>query len=164
MDLLVSIESTALGVWVRQSPSLLAFPTILALHTVGLGFLVGVSATIDLRILGFGSRKRPGSTASATASMEAYYPIMWVGFWVNAASGVVLTIAFATVRLTDPFFYLKLVFIALAVAVIYLIRNRLRDPSLDEISMLPTKFLALASLVCWTGAIVTGRLLAYFGG
>ena len=160
MDLLVSIESTAIGVWVRQSPSLLAFPTILALHTVGLAFLVGVSATIDLRVLGFGSRKRPASMAS----MEAYYPIMWVGFWINAASGVLLTIAFATVRLTDPFFYLKLVFIALAVVAVYLIRNRLRDPSLDEISMVPTRLLALASLVCWTGAIVTGRLLAYFGG
>jgi hypothetical protein len=96
--------------------------------------------------------------------MEAYYPIMWIGFCVNAASGVLLTIAFATVRLTDPFFYLKLVFIALAVAAVYLIRNRLRDPSLDENTMFPTKLLALASLVCWTGAIVTGRLLAYFGG
>ena len=35
------LEGSALGVWTRESPSIWAYPTILTLHTVGLGVLVG---------------------------------------------------------------------------------------------------------------------------
>ena len=35
------IETTALSIWLRESPSLWAFPFVLILHTVGLAFLVG---------------------------------------------------------------------------------------------------------------------------
>ena len=46
------VESTALSQWVIGSPSMFAFPGILTLHAIGMGFAVGISAAIDLRILG----------------------------------------------------------------------------------------------------------------
>ena len=46
------LESSAFSVWVNESPSLLAFPGILAAHTIGLGLLVGLNAALDLRLLG----------------------------------------------------------------------------------------------------------------
>ena len=70
MSFLASIENSALAAWVRESSSLLAYPTILFMHTVGLGFLVGLNAAIDFRILGF-ARKLP------LAPMESFYRIMW---------------------------------------------------------------------------------------
>ena len=36
----------------RESPSVWAFPTILTLHTTGMGILVGASWLLDLRLLG----------------------------------------------------------------------------------------------------------------
>lgn len=36
----------------RESSSLFAFPGILAVHTVGLGFLAGLNGAVDLRLLG----------------------------------------------------------------------------------------------------------------
>ena len=46
-----SIEQNALGVWVRESPSLLAFPFILYLHTLGLALLAGLSVGLAVWLL-----------------------------------------------------------------------------------------------------------------
>ena len=91
MDFLVSLEQTAFAAWVRESSSLWAYPTILILHTIGLAFLVGINAAIDLRIAGFGS-------GEPIAPMEKLFPVMWIGFWINAVSGLALTIADATTK------------------------------------------------------------------
>ena len=47
------VEQSALSTWIRESPSVSAFPSILTLHTLGMGFLAGTNAAMDLRILGF---------------------------------------------------------------------------------------------------------------
>src|SRR6266540_6938089 len=91
MSFLLTLENSAFGAWVRESSSLWAYPTILFLHTIGLGFLVGLNAAIDLRILGV-ARKRP------LAPMEEFYTIMWTSFWINALSGTALLIADATTK------------------------------------------------------------------
>ena len=81
--------------WVRESPSLLAFPTVLIFHTVGMGFLAGANIAVDLRILGFAPRV-------PLSLMERFFPVMSLGFFVNAFSGVLLLIAYPTKALTNP--------------------------------------------------------------
>ena len=160
MQFLASVENTRFSIWVRESSSLWAYPTILFMHTVGLGFLVGLNAAIDLRILGF-ARRMP------LAPMERFFGIMWAAFWVNAVSGTMLLVADATTKLTNTVFYIKLGFIALAVVNMVLIRRRIfRDPALDVDARPIGRFgrlLAATSLVFWGGAITAGRLMAYFG-
>ena len=158
MQFLTSIENTAFASWVRESSSLWAYPMILFLHTVGLGFLVGLNAAIDFRILGF-ARRMP------LAPMVKFYRVMWIAFWINALSGAALLAADATTKLMNPVFYFKLGFIALAVINMILIRRRVfGNPSLDlSPAGGPAKLLAAMSLVFWTGAITAGRLMAYFG-
>jgi hypothetical protein len=155
-SLFVWVESSAFSVWVRESNSVFAFPAILSLHTIGMGLVAGLNAAIDLRILGFAPRV-------PLMEMKRFFPLVWIAFWVNAASGVVLLIGYPTKALTNPVFYSKLVFIALGLAVLMLLKRHVfRDPRLDE-SPVPRKgrMLAVASLACWTGAITAGRLLAY---
>jgi hypothetical protein len=150
------IEQSTFSTWLRESPSLLVFPTILLLHTLGMGFLAGTNAAIDLRVLGVASKMR-------IAPMQQFYPLMWSGFWVNLATGIALVIAYPTQAFTNPVFYVKLGFIALAVTNTVMIRNAVfRDPALDE-RPVPTrwKILAAASLFFWAGAITAGRLLPY---
>jgi hypothetical protein len=53
MHLFHWIEGTGFSTWVRESPSLFAYLTILFFHTVGLAFLVGPSIAIVARVLGF---------------------------------------------------------------------------------------------------------------
>ena len=46
------LEGTSVGLWMRESPSVWAFPTVLTLHTTGMAILVGASWLLDLRLLG----------------------------------------------------------------------------------------------------------------
>jgi len=147
------LETSALSVWVRESPSVFAFPIILACHTIGMGFLAGMNAAIALRLLGFA----PGVPLAAARRV---FPVLWAGFWLNAVSGVVLLIGYPTKALTNPVFYFKLLCVALGLVVQTVIRRRLLE---DEQSDVPFwgKMFACASLAVWTAVIFSGRFLAY---
>ena len=158
MNVLQAIQDSSFCQWVRESESLFAFAGILLMHTIGMGFVVGVNATIDLRILGF-------APAVRLSALERFFPILWLGFWVNAITGTILLGADATSKLTNPDFYVKMVFIALAVVNLKMMRTRVfRDPLIDKVPpSRMAKMLAITSLVFWLGAITSGRLLAYVG-
>jgi hypothetical protein len=80
-----------------------------------MAFLVGLTAMIALRGLGF-ARGLP------LAPMERFFPLIIVGFWVNAVTGVILTMLAARSFFANPDFYIKLVAIAFA----WLPRHRLK--------------------------------------
>src|SRR5690242_15221181 len=155
VPLLVWIESTALSQWIVGS--LFAFPVILTLHAIGMGFAAGLGAMIALRILGV-ARHVPLS------ELRRFLPVLWAGFWLNAASGVLLLIGYPTKALTNPVFYLKLTLIAIAMVLVKRISGRLiRDADQGESTVISTglRRLAMVSLACWAGAVTAGRLLAY---
>jgi hypothetical protein len=145
------VESTAVSVWINQSPSLFAFPGILAAHTIGLGLLAGLNSALDLRLLGLARSIPP------TAFMRLL-PVMWFGLWVNVLSGIALLVAYLTKALTNPLFYLKLGLIAIALAILRSIVRRIHPaPPVSRM----TKMLGVASLVAWAATIAAGRFLAY---
>ena len=153
------VESTALSEWVIGSPSMFAFPGILALHAIGMAFAVGISVVLDLRILGV-ARGIP------LVEIRRFIPILWLGFWLNAVSGILLLIGYPTKALTNPVFYLKLLLIGVAMVLLVRIGRMAFDElapagGLDPGSSRRMRRLAIASLVCWTCAITAGRLLAY---
>jgi hypothetical protein len=152
------IEETAFSTWVRESPSIWSFPVILLIHTVGMGLIVGVSAGIDLRILGMAPELR-------LAPLEKFLPILWFGFWSNAITGTMLLMADASMKLTNPDFYLKMAFIALSLINLSMIRKHVfRDPQIETGKFSSkARLLAWSSLFCWLVVITSGRLLAYVG-
>lgn len=155
----VWLENTAIGVWTRESPSIWAYPTVLTLHTIGLGVLVGANAIIDLRLLGFAPRL-------PLPSLSPLYRFMWAGFAINAITGALLFTANATTKSTQPVFYVKLALIAAALVITGAIRSAVaRDRSSPHQPapppVLSPRRLAIVSLALWTGAIAAGRLMAY---
>ena len=140
------LESTSFSIWMRESPSLFAFPLILAAHTIGLGLLAGIDVAHDLRVLGVAPR-------IPLPEFNRLLPLMWVGLWMNVASGTALLVGYPTKALTNPVFYLKLTLVASAVVLVRMIRRSLMSRRV--------KVLAVVSLLCWAGAVVSGRLLAY---
>ena len=158
VQFLASLEQSALGNWVRDAPTIWAFPTILFLHTFGMAIVAGGSAMLSLMILGFWP-------AVPMKPFERMFPWLWVAFGVNAVTGTLMLVADATAKLTSLDFYIKM---ALVFAGLYfLIRMRrqvFENPKLDETPRAKSaKLLAWASLACWFGAITAGRLLAYVG-
>jgi len=154
MSFFVWLESTPLSQWVVES--LWAFPAILTFHAVGMGLAAGLSAMVDLRILGIG-RGIP------LPELRRFLPVLWIGFWVNAISGVLLLVGYPTKALTNPVFYLKLLFIAGGMTLLVRLTRRLfADDGASAVEKSPlVRRLAIVSLVCWAGAITAGRLLAY---
>lgn len=148
---LLWLESTPTSTWIRESPSIFAFPIILAVHTIGLGLLAGINAALDLRLLGFAAR-------IPIVEFRRFLPVMWLGLFLNVISGIALLVAYPTKALTNPVFYLKLGLIAVALVILRKIRRRVLT---DEVMPGTVTKLALASLVCWAGAITAGRFLAY---
>src|SRR5436190_8160212 len=157
MSLLQWLESTWVSTTLRDSPNIFLYPTILAFHTLGLAFFVGLSCAIALRILGV-------APELPLAPFRKLYPVMWLGFVFNAVSGVLLLIIEPTKFLTMVDFYVKLLAIAGAVycnRLLYV--KRFRHPAKMNPEPLPTsdKLLAVAILILWGAAITAGRLTAY---
>lgn len=144
--------------WVLQSGSIWAYPTILTVHTIGMTMVAGLIGVIDLRLLGI-------APTVPIRPLERLYPIIWSAFGINALTGTILLIADATTKLTNPDFYVKMVFIFFGVTVLALMRKKVfGDPQLDIAPVTSSaKGLAWLSLVAWMGAITAGRLLAYLG-
>ena len=155
-EFLNSIEQSGLSEWIREGSDVFGYYFFLLFHAFGLALVVGANTVVDLRILGV-------APDLPLKSLKPLFVIMWLGFMMNAVSGVFLVIAYPTKSLTNLDFYLKLTFIALAVITMQRMKTRLfSDPGLSERAMIGAgKTMAIWSLVFWTGAITTGRLLAY---
>ena len=167
-DLFTSIEGSTLAAWVRESPSIWAYATILTLHTVGLAIVVGANAVVDLRLLGW-------APAISLTALRAVFPIMWAGFAINLASGVLLFMADATTKSGQRVFWVKLACITLALLVARTVAKRIGPANhlrqrygaqeaghhIGITADSNLRLLAAVSLFLWAGAIVAGRLMAY---
>lgn len=155
-NFLVYLENLSFSQWVKDAPTVWAFPTILVLHTIGMAIVAGGSGIISLILLGFW----PGAPLKPFARA---FPWFWAAFWLNAITGTMMLIADATTKLTTPDFYIKMAFVLVGIYLLVRMRRQVfDDPQLDEAPVSANaKVLAWASLACWFGAIIAGRLLAY---
>ena len=154
-EFLSALQNSGFGTWLRESASIWAYPTILTLHTAGLAVLVGASAAVDLRVLGV-------APAIPMRALVRAFPIMWVGFWVNTLSGVLLFVGDATKFGTEPVFLVKLGIIAVGIALIFALKRTLYGGSVEQARTTgAARLAAAASLAVWIAAIATGRYMAY---
>src|SRR5439155_27001300 len=88
---------------------------------------------------------------------------IWVWFWIQVASGLLLLIGYPTKSRTNPLFYVRLTLIGLALTSMQTLRNRVfADANLSEASMMAKgRVFAVCALIFWVGAVTAGRLLAY---
>ncbi len=157
MEILEFLENNGLAIWLRESPSILAYPTLLAFHTFGMAFLVGTSTAIALRLLGFAS-------SVPLAPLRKFFPVMWLGFAISVVSGALLLMLDAKQFLTMPAFYIKMLAIAAALTIMRLLRTRVfSDEASVDTGPVPRKapVLAGAVLISWAIAIAAGRVTAY---
>jgi hypothetical protein len=155
MTLFEALEESAVSRWVLETDSIWSYPTVLTLHTLGLGLLVGTSWVLAARVFGIG-RSIP------LRSMRALFPVAWIGFWINAVTGSILFAADATTRGTSVLFLAKLTLVAIGVITVLLVKRDAYAAGPEPRAVTAsTKLLAAASVVAWIAAITAGRLLAY---
>ena len=156
MSFLSWLEASGFGTFVRESSSLLAYPTFSTVHTIGLSIIVGLSTVVALRLMGFASTMR-------LAPLKKLFPAMWFGFAINLVSGSGLAAAAATTTIPNPMFIAKITCVLGAVAILRVLQVRVfRDPELESKPVDRTnKILAAAMLCLWLLGMITGRVIAY---
>lgn len=153
MDLINAVEQSALMVWLREGGSLWGYPAILFAHTLGLGTVAGVNGVLDLRVLGFGRRV-------PLAALLPMFKVAWAALALTVVSGLVLLGADATNKLAAPVFYVKMVFVALALLCVHQVKRVITAGDGAESA---GRIWAWISILCWAAAITAGRLMAYLG-
>jgi len=156
-EFLESIENSAFSSYIRETPSVLGYSTVLALHTFGMAFLVGLSGVIALRVLGV-------IPELPLNPLKKLMPVIIVGFWVNAVTGVILT-SLAAVSLSRNWdFWMKLAAIVVAIVALTKMRHAaFTTPPLpdDAPASAAARRWAKVMLFFWGLAVVGGRLTAY---
>jgi hypothetical protein len=154
VSFLASLEESAFGIWV--STSLIGYPLMITLHAIGMAIMVGLSVTLDLRLLGW-FRDMPYT------ALNRFLGVAWAGFTINLLSGTALFCMQATSYVKDGTFLLKMLFVLLGVVTAAFLQGSLNRNSGSWSTSAPgaIKLLAIASITFWVGATVTGRLIAY---
>lgn len=149
MGFLLWIEESALGIYVREDAW--GFAIALSLHAVGMAAVLGVAVITNLRVLGH-VKEIP------VLSYSALFPVAWLGFAINLISGLMLYSSHATEYTFQSVFILKLGLLALGGILLKVLMVKIREGADPTV----TKVIAALSLASWVGAVITGRLMAYW--
>lgn len=157
MEVLNFLESTAVATWVRESLSLWAFPTMIALHAIGMAVLVGLNVAICLLLLS-------SKPIAPMDSAQTFFRFIWLALAVNVVSGTLLLMANASELLVLPIFYIKILFVILSIIVLLKLQRGVAAEVNYADADLSQKRLRILSVMClatWMIALVAGRLTAY---
>jgi hypothetical protein len=133
---------------------------VLTVHVLTLCVLVGVTAMLDLRLLGLTLRQVPASEV-----LTRLLPWAVAGFVVMIASGALLFYADPVMKYRNLFFRIKMVTLMLAVLNAWVFhRWTYRDVAHWELDPVPptgARMAAGLSLGLWAVMITLGRLIPY---
>ena len=132
-------------------------PLLLVGHSIGMGAVVGIIFILDLRVLGY----------APSVPLDVFRRLVgvgWAGFTLNALTGVLMFMAYATTLVGNWTFDVKIVCIVAGGISLWLLAGALRD--VDPLApgvvfSRRAKLLAVVTMLFWLGAIATGRLIAY---
>lgn len=155
MSFLTWLEASGLGEWVRAS--LVGYPLMIACHAIGMAIMVGLALGLDMRLLGL-------FQGIPYKALNRFLVIAWAGFALNFLSGTGLFAAQATTYIRDGTFLLKMALVFAGVitsAVLQSAVNRNSEGWSGNGAPARVRLIAAGSAVCWVGATIVGRLIAY---
>ena len=151
MGFLAWLEATGLAEWVRSSTA--GYPSMIALHALGMAIMVGLSLLLDMRILGWFS----GIPLDA---LQRFFRIAWIGFGINFISGSFLFSAQATSYIVDWVFMSKMTLVLLGAVTAGFLQPAVAKTAPGAQLSGGAKAVAGVAIVVWVTAIVMGRLTA----
>ena len=158
MTAMGAVEASALGQAMRQW--LWLYPSVEAVHILGIALLVGSILVLDLRLLGF-SRSLPVRRLAAHI-----LPWSAASFALIVPSGLAMFVAHAGELIANPVFPVKICLILLAGANAGIFHAGVfRSAAQWDVDVMPpiaARAAAALSLALWVSVIVCGRMLAYF--
>ncbi len=136
---------------------MLGFPTLIALHSVGMAVAVGLSFMVTLHLnqvfTGFEVRLIPRLLGIA----------VW-GFILNFVTGLALFVSRGPEYIDSYIFLIKMLLVVISAIILFWLRQRLKPIKLTTdvpVADRTAKSMSLISTVTWFGAVIAGRLIAY---
>jgi uncharacterized membrane protein len=137
-----------------------AFTTVEVVHVFAIAMVIGTIMIVDLRLLGFASRKRPVAELS-----RQVLPFTWAAFVLAVIAGSLLFISRATEYFENAMFWIKMALIVIA-GINMVIFEFITVRDVKEWNLSPTPPLAARlaggiSITCWVLVLVFGRLIGF---
>lgn len=158
VDLFQWLNDSAFSTWLREEDW--PFPIIETVHLLALGMSVGTILWVDLRLMGFVTKRHPVS--EIVGQLE---PWAIPGFIVMFTSGLLLFISEPMKCYTTLAFQLKAVMLVLAGLNVWYFHAKVYPgvAQWDEAAVLPwqARMVGLVSMILWFGIIIAGRWTAY---
>lgn len=155
MDFLAYLEASTFSEWVLLS--MLGFPTLIALHSIGMAVAVGLSLMITLQLtrifIGFNVRLIPRLLNIAIC-----------GFVLNLLTGLALFVSRGPEYIASYIFLIKMLLVLISAMILFWLRLHLRPAGLTTEAVTAdgvARTMSIISTLTWFGAVVTGRLIAY---
>jgi hypothetical protein len=155
---LESLENTGISLFIRESDSLLSFPTILTAHAFGYCFIMATNTIVSARMLGF-------AASIPLKPLRRLFPVMWIGLIVTTITGLALVMAAAQKRVPNPILWFKMILLAVATPMMWKFQMKVfDDPSVNE-NNIPSsaRTMAACQLALWILIMISGRLIPYSG-
>lgn len=158
MSFLAYLEASAFSEWLLIS--MLGFPALIALHSVGMAVAVGLSLMVTLRLnqilTGFSAQLIPKFLSVA----------VW-GFVLNLVTGVAIFVSRGQEYITSYIFLAKMLLVIVSALILYWLRRHLVRTKLTTDVLVAdglARGLSVVFAVTWVGAVVAGRWIAYLSG
>jgi len=155
MGFLEWLQNSRVGLWISESDW--GYPIVLNGHAVGMAIVVGVVLMFCVRVLGY-NKSLPATV------FEKLLVVAWLGFALNAATGVLLFLGKAQQFIVNPAFLIKIGLIVCGGVSVWLLTRMFdQNPAWAQENDMPSraKIVAAFVIVFWLGAIVAGRLIGY---
>jgi hypothetical protein len=155
LKFLTYLEASAFSEWVLTA--MLGFPTLIALHSVGMAVAVGLTFMVTLRLNQF-------ITGLSLQQIPRFLTIAVWGFILNFFTGLALFIGRGPEYIQSYTFLTKMLLVAISAIILFWLRRHLKSIELTTeilVTDRKAKTMSLISTVTWFGAVVAGRLIAY---
>jgi len=160
------MDMLALAQWLSATPlsaaiqnALWLIPLLQTIHILAIAMVISSIFMIDLRVLRIATSQPMPETA------RRFVPWIWTGLVLLALSGATLIVGEPERSLPNPAFQIKMLLLALAIAVTCAFQASLRrEPAPSERadqSRRMTSVLAVSALMLWCAIVVAGRWIAY---
>ena len=161
MSIAESIQSIGFLTDIRESS--LEYPVIMTTHLACIAVFGGMILMTDLRLLGLAMTDR-----TVTSVVDQFRPWKRVGFVIMVTMGLLLATSEAEKYSGNPYFWAKMVCLALVGVHALIFRPRVYNntATMDKAPSLPgvAKTAGALSLILWLSVLTMGRLIGYYEG
>ena len=146
------------ALWLQSN--FLAIPGFQTLHIIAIAALFSTALMLNMRVWGLTGRDQPLEVA-----YRRYRPWTWWALAMLAATGIILLISEPVRNLVNSIFWIKMIFLALAIAATLVfqrgVRKRMAEWELSSDGHAALRTGAVAVTLLWCAVITGGRWIAY---